>query len=70
MADYEALKKKVQELVDRDWDTEATNAWFSKLNAEGIPRKTLLKEEMIASKGEILDRVQRKAEECEFLGNT
>ena len=70
MADYEALKKKVQELVDRDWDTEATNVWFRKLNAEGIPRKTLLKEEIIASKEEILDRVQRKAEECEFLGNT
>ena len=70
MVDHAALNKKIQELVDRDWDTEATNAWFSKLNEEGIPRKTLLKEEIIASKGEILDRVQRKAEECEHLGQT
>jgi len=70
MIDQAALKKKIQELIDRDWDTEATNAWFSKLNAEGIPRKNLFKEEIIANKGEILDRVQRKAEECEHLGHT
>ena len=70
MVEYAVLNKKMQELVDRDWDTEAINAWFSKLNAEGIPRKTLLKEETIAGKEEILDRVQRRAEECEFLSHS
>ena len=70
MVEHAVLNKKMQELVDRDWDTEAINAWFSKLNAEGIPRKTLLKEEIIASKEEVLDRVQRKGEECEYLSRS
>ena len=70
MVEHAVLNEKMQELVDRDWDTEAINAWFSKLNAEGIPRKTLLKEETIAGKEEILDRVQRRAEECEFLSHS
>ena len=67
MADYKALKKKVQELAGKAWDVEPIRAWFSKLDEEGIPRKTLLRAEVIASKEEILERVQRKGEECEFL---
>ncbi len=67
MADYEALKKKVQELAEKTWDVEPIKAWFSKLDEEGIPKKTLLREEVIASKEEVLERVQRKGEECEFL---
>ena len=70
MVEHAALNEKMQELVDRSWDTEAINAWFGKLNAEGIPRKTLLKEAIIAGKEEILDRVQRRAEECEFLSHS
>ena len=70
MVEHAALNEKMQEMVDRDWDTEAINAWFSKLNAEGIPRKTLLKEEIIAGKEEILDRVQRKGEECEYISRS
>jgi len=70
MVEHAALNEKMQELVDRDWNTEAINAWFSKLNAEGIPRKTLLKEEIIARKEEILERVQGKGEECEFLSHS
>jgi len=67
MADYKALKKKVQELAEKAWDAEPIKVWFNKLDKEGIPRKTLLREEIIANKDEILDRVQRKGEECEFL---
>ncbi len=70
MVEHAALNEKMQELADRAWDTRAINAWFSKLNTEGIPRKTLLKGEIIAGKEEILDRVQRKAEECEFLSHS
>jgi len=70
MVEHAVLNKKMQELVDRAWDTEAINAWFGKLSSEGIPRKTLLKEETIAGKEEILDRVQRRAEECEFLSHS
>jgi hypothetical protein len=70
MVEHATLNEKIQELVDRDWDIEAINAWFGKLNTESIPRKTLLKKEIIAGKEEILDRVQRKAEECEFLSHS
>ena len=70
MVDKETLNKKIQELVERAWDTEAIKAWFNKLSAEGIPRKTLLREEIIADKEATLDRVQRKSEECEFLSHS
>jgi hypothetical protein len=70
MVDKETLNKKIQELVERAWDTEVINAWFNKLSEEGIPRKTLLREEIIANKATILDRVQRKGEECEFLSHS
>ncbi|MEJ2733766.1 MAG: C-GCAxxG-C-C family protein [Anaerolineae bacterium] len=67
MADYEALKIKVQELAERNWDRPAIEARYQKLAAEGIPRKTLDREEILAHKEEILDRVQRRAEEYNFL---
>jgi C_GCAxxG_C_C family probable redox protein len=67
MTDYEALKVKVQELAERDWDRPAIEARYQKLAAEGIPRKTLDREEMLAKKEQILDRVQRRAEEYNFL---
>ena len=70
MADYEALKKRVQELAEKAWAAPKIEAWFKKLMVEGIPKKTLLKEEIIARKQEILDRVQRKGEECEFLSHS
>ena len=69
MADYEALKKRVQELAEKTWDAEPIKAWFNKLSEEGIPRKTLLRKEIIANKEEVLDRIQRKGEECEFLSH-
>jgi hypothetical protein len=70
MADYEALKKNVQELAEKTWDAEAIKAWFTKLGKEDIPLKTPLRQEIIDRKEEILDRVQRKGEECEFLSHS
>lgn len=70
MTDYETLKKKVQQLAEKNWDTEAIKTWASRLDKEGIPRKTLLPEETVAHKDAILDRVQQKAEECEFLSHS
>jgi C_GCAxxG_C_C family probable redox protein len=67
MADYEALKAKVQELAERDWDMPAIEARYKKLAAKGIPRKTLDRDEILANKQQILDRVQRRAEEYNFL---
>jgi C_GCAxxG_C_C family probable redox protein len=67
MADYEALKAKVQELSERDWDIPAIEARHKKLVAEGIPRKTLKREEILANKQEILERVQQRAEEYNYF---
>jgi len=63
----EAIKAKLQELSERVWDVEAIEARYKKLAAEGIPRKTLSRDEILANKQQILDRVQRRAEEYNFL---
>jgi len=70
MADYKALKARVQELAERAWDVPKIEAWFKKLTSEGIAGKTLLKDEVIASRQQILERIQRRAEECEFLSHS
>jgi C_GCAxxG_C_C family probable redox protein len=67
MPDYEALKKRVDELAQRDWDIPALEARVKKLAAEGIPRKELDPQEILANKAKILDRVQRRAEEYNFM---
>lgn len=67
MADYAALKAKVQELADRAWDMPAIEARYRRLAAEGIPKKTLKRDEILANKQQILDRVQQRAEEYNFF---
>ncbi len=67
MADYEALKARVEELGERVWDESAIEARIRKLAEEGIPKKTLNRDEILSSKAQILDRVQRRAEEYNFI---
>ena len=67
MTDYAALEKKVDELAERDWDVPALEARVKKLAAEGIPKKILDPKEMLANKEQILDRVQLRAEEYNFI---
>lgn len=67
MADYEALWARVQELAERDWDRPAIEARVKRLAAEGIPKKTLNREEILANKQQILDRVRRRAEEYNLI---
>jgi C_GCAxxG_C_C family probable redox protein len=67
MADDEALRARVQELAERAWDVPAMEARYKKFVAEGIPRKTLNRDEILANKQQILDRAQRRAEEYNFL---
>jgi len=67
MADYEALKKRVQELEERVWDVPALETRVKRLAAKGIPRKKLNPKEMLVNKQQILDRVQRRAEEYNFI---
>jgi hypothetical protein len=66
MADYAALKKKVDELAEREWDIEGTIARIRGYVANGIPRDKRSPEEIIASREEILDRIQLRAEELNF----
>ena len=67
MPDYAALKKKVDELAEREWDVAAIEARIRKLSREGIPRKKLDPKEMLANKEQILARVQLRAEEYNFI---
>jgi C_GCAxxG_C_C family probable redox protein len=63
MADYEALKDRVQELAGRSWDTANIEARHKDLLAHGILPKTLDRGKILPHKQEILDHVQRRAEE-------
>jgi C_GCAxxG_C_C family probable redox protein len=67
MPDYEALRTSVQELADRDWDVPAITARYKKMALEGIPRKELDPRELQTNREEILGRIQRRAEEYNFL---
>ena len=67
MTDYEALNAKVQELAVRDWDEDAIKTRIKNLSENGIPKKELDPQELLANKEEILDRVQLRAEEYNFM---
>jgi len=67
MADYGALRARVEELAHGHWDVVAIEAGVKKLVAEGIPRKTLDRAEILANRQQILDRVQRRAEEYNLI---
>lgn len=67
MPDYAALKKRVDELAARQWDTPAIEARVRRLAKDGIPRKKLDPKEVLADRQQILDRVQLRAEEYNFI---
>jgi C_GCAxxG_C_C family probable redox protein len=66
MTDNEVLRARIQELAKRDWNLTAIEARFNKLCQDGIPRKPLPKVDS-TGRQEILDRVQRRAEEYCYL---
>jgi C_GCAxxG_C_C family probable redox protein len=57
----------VQELAERVWDVPALEARVKKLSTEGIPKKKLNPKELLANKQQIINRVQRRAEEYNFI---
>jgi C_GCAxxG_C_C family probable redox protein len=65
--DVREIQDKLQELADRKWDLPAIEARCSAFSAQGIPRKELNPGGIIANKMQILDRVQRRAEEYNFF---
>ncbi|HJX03463.1 MAG TPA: C-GCAxxG-C-C family protein [Dehalococcoidia bacterium] len=66
MPDYTSLKQKVDELAERKWDDAAIKARIDKMVREGIPRKKLDVKQLQASKAQILDQVQLRAEEYNY----
>ncbi len=68
--DYEALKARVRELAKGPADRAAIEAKLRKLSQDGIPKKVLTPDEIIAHKEEILERVQRRAEEYEQVSQS
>jgi len=69
MTDCGQLRDRVRELAARAWDVPAIEARYSMLLADGLPRPVLDPTSIIARTREILGRVQRKAEEYEYLGH-
>jgi hypothetical protein len=70
MVQHKLLKARVQELTEMEWDIAAIEARYRKLAAQGIPRKKINRAKVIASKQQILERVQRQAEEYEYLSHS
>jgi C_GCAxxG_C_C family probable redox protein len=67
MADIPALKLKLQELTERKWDIKAIENRCRNFMAHGIPPKNLHRDEVRNNKQAILARVQRRAEEYNFM---
>jgi hypothetical protein len=70
VTDYEALQVRVEELADRAWDLPGVEARLSQLTHEGIAPRSLDRDEIIMREPEILDRVQRRAEEYEYASHS
>ncbi len=66
MGDLKALKARVEALRIRDWDAAGIDSRLKAFSEEGIPEKRLDTVHIVASKNEILDRVQLRGEEYEF----
>ncbi|OGB95398.1 MAG: hypothetical protein A2Z31_03230 [candidate division NC10 bacterium RBG_16_65_8] len=69
MEEREAVKARVQELAARVWDVPAIEARYRRLLQDGIAPRRLDRAAVVAVKNALLDRVQRRAEECEYLGH-
>ena len=61
------LKARVQELGERQWDLPAIEARYRRLAREGITPRELDRQQYLADKQQVLDRVQRHAEEYNLL---
>jgi C_GCAxxG_C_C family probable redox protein len=67
MADISKLQSRVQELAERKWDIQAIENRCRNLMAQGISPKKLNRDDVRRDKQSILDRVQRRAEEYNFI---
>jgi C_GCAxxG_C_C family probable redox protein len=68
--DYKYLKTKVQALAKGPIDRHAVEVKMRKLSTDGFPIQEADVMEMTARREEILDRVQKRAEEYEQVGHS
>jgi hypothetical protein len=69
MENREGMKARVQELAARIWEIPAIEARYRRLLQDGIAPRRLDPGAVVAAQAAILDRVQRRAEEYEYLGH-
>lgn len=67
MMESQTLKSKLQELQQRRWDHEAIEGRCRNISRFGIPPKDLSRDTILFNKQEILERVQRRAEEYNYV---
>ncbi len=67
MSDPYQIRKRQEELADRQWPIADIEAHFNRLVQRGLPQKTLDREKMLREKEAILNRVQRQAEDYCYL---
>ncbi len=70
MPQTEIFKTKIQELMNREWDMPAIKSRYLKLSQHDIPPKTIDPKGVVSQKEQILDRVQQRAEEYEYLSHS
>lgn len=70
MTDHERLKAEVQALAEREWDVTAIQTRIAGLMAQGIPRHPVDPHEILSNRHLILQRVQRRGEEYEYLSHS
>jgi hypothetical protein len=69
MDDRDVMKTRVRDLAARVWDVPAIEARYRRLLQGGIAPRRLDPAAVVAAQAAILDRVQRRAEEYEYLGH-
>jgi hypothetical protein len=67
MVDREEIMDRVREQAEKKWDTESIGAWLSRLSKEGIPSSGISLQEAVRRKQEVLDGIQRRAEDCTYV---
>jgi C_GCAxxG_C_C family probable redox protein len=69
-ANFTDIKSKIKELAKGPADRSAIEIKLKKLSTENIPKKTIDRDYTISHKQEILDRVQKRAEEYEQVNHS
>ncbi len=67
---FQTMRTRIEELLKKHIDKDTVEARLKKLASEGIPKQVLDRDYIIEHKNEILDRVQKRAEEYEQVAGS